>query len=336
MESYKEGVKAKLPALTLYLGLVVIFIVFAVICSMLKKYGPLFILAGLIVIMAIASPYFLTADNLETVAKQTAVIGVLTIGELLVIITGGIDLSVGSIVGFVGIFGGLILKAGMPLIAMGILCIAAGAAFGLVNGCLVSYGKVPPFIVTLGAMQIARGLALLINGGQPISSFPKGLGSLMASKVLGTVPVSVIYVFVFYAVIIFVMAYTKFGRHVYAAGGNICAARLSGINVNRTVLMVYVLSGIFAAIGGIMLLSRLTYADPNAGSGYEMNAIASAVIGGISLSGGKGKIGNTLVGAIILSTLTCGLQIMNVATYYQTIVTGIVIIAAVFEERTPE
>ena len=113
----------------------------------------------------------------------------------------------------------------------------------------------------------------------------------MASKVLGTVPVSVIYVFVFYAVIIFVMAYTKFGRHVYAAGGNICAARLSGINVNRTVLMVYVLSGIFAAIGGIMLLSRLTYADPNAGSGYEMNAIASAVIGGISLSGGKGKIG---------------------------------------------
>ncbi len=158
----------------------------------------------------------------------------------------------------------------------------------------------------------------------------------MASKVLGTVPVSVIYVFVFYAVIIFVMAYTKFGRHVYAAGGNICAARLSGINVNRTVLMVYVLSGIFAAIGGIMLLSRLTYADPNAGSGYEMNAIASAVIGGISLSGGKGKIGNTLVGAIILSTLTCGLQIMNVATYYQTIVTGIVIIAAVFADKKKE
>ena len=185
-------------------------------------------------------------------------------------------------------------------------------------------------------MQIARGLALLINGGQPISSFPKGLGSLMASKVLGTVPVTVIYVFVFYAVIIFVMAYTKFGRHVYSAGGNICAARLSGINVNRTVLMVYVLSGIFAAIGGIMLLSRLTYTDPNAGSGYEMNAIASAVIGGISLSGGKGKIGNTLVGAIILSTLTCGLQIMNVATYYQTIVTGIVIIAAVFADKKKE
>ena len=317
MESYKDGVKAKLPALTLYIGLVVIFIVFAVICSMMGK-------------------NFLTLNNMFNIITQASIISIIAIGASLVIVTGGIDLSVGSIVGFVGIFGGLILKAGMPLIAMGILCIAAGAAFGLVNGCLVSYGKVPPFIVTLGAMQIARGLALLINGGQPISSFPKGLGSLMASKVLGTVPVSVIYVFVFYAVIIFVMAYTKFGRHVYSAGGNICAARLSGINVNRTVLMVYVLSGIFAAIGGIMLLSRLTYADPNAGSGYEMNAIASAVIGGISLSGGKGKIGNTLVGAIILSTLSCGLQIMNVATYYQTIVTGIVIIAAVFADKKKE
>ena len=218
----------------------------------------------------------------------------------------------------------------------GDLCIAAGAAFGLVNGCLVSYGKVPPFIVTLGAMQIARGLALLINGGQPISSFPKGLGSLMASKVLGTVPVSVIYVFVFYAVIISSWHIQSSAGTSMPQGANICAARLSGINVNRTVLMVYVLSGIFAAIGGIMLLSRLTYADPNAGSGYEMNAIASAVIGGISLSGGKGKIGNTLVGAIILSTLTCGLQIMNVATYYQTIVTGIVIIAAVFADKKKE
>ena len=290
MESYKEGVKAKLPALTLYLGLIVIFIVFAVICSMMGK-------------------NFLTLNNMFNIITQASIISIIAIGASLVIVTGGIDLSVGSIVGFVGIFGGLILKAGMPLAAMGVLCIAAGAAFGLVNGCLVSYGKVPPFIVTLGAMQIARGLALLINGGQPISSFPKGLGSLMASK---------------------------FGRHVYSAGGNICAARLSGINVNRTVLMVYVLSGVFAAIGGIMLLSRLTYADPNAGSGYEMNAIASAVIGGISLSGGKGKIGNTLVGAIILSTLTCGLQIMNVATYYQTIVTGIVIIAAVFADKKKE
>ena len=163
MESYKEGVKAKLPALTLYLGLVVIFIVFAVICSMMGK-------------------NFLTLNNMFNIITQASIISIIAIGASLVIVTGGIDLSVGSIVGFVGIFGGLILKAGMPLIAMGILCIAAGAAFGLVNGCLVSYGKVPPFIVTLGAMQIARGLALLINGGQPISSFPKGLGSLMASK----------------------------------------------------------------------------------------------------------------------------------------------------------
>ena len=152
MESYKDGVKAKLPALTLYIGLVVIFIVFAVICSMMGK-------------------NFLTLNNMFNIITQASIISIIAIGASLVIVTGGIDLSVGSIVGFVGIFGGLILKAGMPLIAMGILCIAAGAAFGLVNGCLVSYGKVPPFIVTLGAMQIARGLALLINGGQPHIQF---------------------------------------------------------------------------------------------------------------------------------------------------------------------
>lgn len=312
-----ERTGINLSVLTLYLGLIVIFIVFSVICKAMGK-------------------NFLTLNNMFNIITQSSIISIIAIGASLVIITGGIDLSVGSIVGFVGILGGLVLKAGLPLPAAGLVCIGAGAAFGLLNGCLVSYGKVPPFIVTLGAMQVARGMALLINGGQPVSSFPKGLGSLMSAKLFGTVPVSVIYVFVFYAVIVFIMGYTKFGRHVYSVGGNMCAARLSGINVNRTELTVYVLSGVFAAVGGIMLLSRLTYADPNAGSGYEMNAIASAVIGGISLSGGKGKIGNTLVGAIILSTLTCGLQIMNVATYYQTIITGIVIVAAVFADKKKE
>jgi ribose transport system permease protein len=153
---------------------------------------------------------------------------------------------------------------------------------------------------------------------------------------IGGVPLSIVYVFVLYFIIIVVMGKTKFGRYIYAIGGNPSAAKLSGVRIKKVEISAYVLSGMFAAIGGIMLLSRLSYADPNAGSGYEMSAIASTVIGGISLSGGKGKIGNTLVGALILGSLTCGLQILNVPVYYQTIITGIVIIAAVFVDKSKE
>lgn len=315
-EKIKEK-KIDIAAVTLYLGLVAILIAFTVVCRLLGK-------------------DFLTLNNIFNIIAQASIISVIAIGASLVILTGGIDLSVGSIVGVVGILGGLMIKSGQSVAVACVVCVVAGAVFGLINGVLVSYGKVPAFIVTLGTMQIARGMALLINSGQPVSGFPKGLGDIMSTKILGSIPVSVIYVLIFYVCIVFVMSYTKFGRYVYSLGGNKKAARLSGIRVNRIELMVYLLSGIFAAIGGIMLLSRLTYADPNAGSGYEMNAIASAVIGGISLSGGKGKVGNTLVGAIILSTLTCGLQIMNVATYYQTIITGVVIIAAVFADKQKE
>lgn len=309
--------KLNLSLLTLYIGLCVILILFSVICNLMGK-------------------HFLTLNNIFNIITQASIIAIIAIGASLVIITGGIDLSVGSVVGFVGILGGLLIKAGLSILPTIFICIISGLVIGLVNGCLVSLGKVPPFITTLGTMQVARGLALLINGGQPISGFPETLGALMTSKLFGTIPISVVYVAVFYAVMAFMMSYTKIGRRIYAVGGNRDAARLTGIWANGVEWLVYGMSGVFAAVGGVMLLSRLTYADPNAGSGYEMNAIAAAVIGGISLSGGIGKLANTLVGAIILSTLTCGLQIMNVATYYQTIITGIVIVAAVFADKKKE
>ncbi len=306
-----------ISSITLYLGILVVFVVFQIVCNFCGK-------------------NFITLVNIFNIITQSSIISIIAIGASLVILTGGIDLSVGSIVGFVGIFGGLLIKAGTPIFLACLLCVLVGGIFGLVNGAFVSYGKVPSFIVTLGTMQIARGLALLINGGQPISSFPKGLGSLMCTKVFNTIPISVFYVIFFYLLMIFVMQKTIFGRHIYSIGGNIQAARLSGVRVYKTEMLVYVLSGVFAAIGGVMLLARLTYADPNAGAGYEMNAIAATVIGGISLSGGKGKIGNTLIGAILLSTLTSGLQILNVATYYQSIVIGMVIVGAVFADKQKE
>lgn len=316
----KDTVKSRkfnVNDLTLYIGVIVIIAIFTIVCRM-------------------AGRNFLTITNIQNIITQSAVIAVIAIGASLVILTGGIDLSVGSIVGFVGILSGLLInKGGVSIFAACICAVAAGVAFGLLNGVLISIGKVPAFITTLGTMQIARGLALLINSGKPISSFPAQLSSIMNSKLFG-IPLPIIYVLILYALIITVMGYTEFGRHLYSVGGNVNAAKLSGVRTRRIEIMAYVLSGIFAAIGGILLLSRLSYADPNAGSGYEMNAIASTVIGGISLSGGKGKIGNTLVGSLILGTLTCGLQILNVATYYHTIITGIVIIAAVYVDKSKD
>ena len=302
--------------LSLYIGAVAIIAVFTVACHLAGK-------------------EFLTIVNIQNIIKQSSVIAVTAIGASLVILTGGIDLSVGSVVAFVGIAGGMMLKGGASIPAVVGTALLIGAGFGFISGALVSYGKVPAFIATLGMMNVARGLALLINEGKPISGLSSDLKMLMNYKLAG-IPISIVYVFVLYLLIIVLMGSTRFGRHVYALGGNPSAAKLAGVNIRRVELICYILAGVLSAIGGVMLLSRLSYADPNAGTGYEMNAIASAVIGGISLSGGRGKMANTLVGALILGALTCGLQILNISTYWQTIITGAVIIAAVYADKSKE
>ena len=301
----------------IYIGMIGIFFVFTIICSAMGK-------------------NFLNINNVMNIVNQASINAILAIGASIVILTGGIDLSVGSVVGFVGIFLAMNIKDGMSIPVAIILCLLCGAVIGLFNGVLVSYGKVPAFITTLGSMQAVRGLAQIINEGQAVSGFPLEIGALMKTKFFGVVPIGVLYVIVFYAIMILVLAYTKFGRGIYALGGNSHAARLSGIKVKKLEVIVYTLCGVFAAFAGVMLLARLLYADPSAGNSYEMNAIAAAVIGGISMSGGKGKLANTVVGAIILATLTNGLQIMNVATYYQTVITGLVVIVAVFADKRKE
>lgn len=309
--------KINLSNWIIYIGMVGIFLVFAIVCSAMGK-------------------NFLNLNNIMNIINQASINAIIAIGASLVILTGGIDLSVGSVVGFVGIFLAMNLKAGMSIPLAILLCLICGVAIGLFNGILVSYGKVPAFITTLGSMQAVRGLAQIINGGQAVSGFPLEIGAVMKTRFFGVVPIGVLYVAVFYTVMVLILSYTKFGRRIYAIGGNAHAARLSGIKVKRIEVSVYVLSGAFAAFAGVMLLSRLLYADPSAGNSYEMDAIAAAVIGGISMSGGKGRLANTVVGAIILATLTNGLQIMNVATYYQTVITGLVIIIAVFADKQKE
>ena len=309
--------KINLSNWMIYIGMVGIFLVFAIVCSAMGK-------------------NFLNLNNIMNIINQASINAIIAIGASLVILTGGIDLSVGSVVGFVGIFLAMNLKAGMSIPLAILLCLICGVAIGLFNGILVSYGKVPAFITTLGSMQAVRGLAQIINGGQAVSGFPLEIGAVMKTRFFGVVPIGVLYLAVFYTVMVLILSYTKFGRRIYAIGGNAHAARLSGIKVKRIEVSVYVLSGAFAAFAGVMLLSRLLYADPSAGNSYEMDAIAAAVIGGISMSGGKGRLANTVVGAIILATLTNGLQIMNVATYYQTVITGLVIIIAVFADKQKE
>lgn len=314
--SDKPKSKIAVKSLTLYLGVVVIFLAFTVIC-------------------AINGKNFLTLGNIQNIITQSAVISVVAIGASLVILTGGIDLSIGSIVGFVGIFGGILIKKGFPLVLVILFALLCGALIGAVTGYLVSYGKVPAFIVTLGSMQILRGITKLLTKGRPVAGFPDTLSRITALKIFG-IPIMVFYVFIFYALIIFITSKTAFGRRIYAVGGNAMAAKLSGVKVNLVEILTYVIAGVTSAIGGILLLSRLSYADPNAGAGYEMDAIAAVVIGGIALSGGSGKVGNTLVGAIILGMLKCGLQVLNVDTYYQAIIVGIVIIVAVYIDKAKE
>ena len=206
----------------IYIGMICIFVVFTIICSALGK-------------------QFLTLNNVMNIINQASINAVVAIGASLVILTGGIDLSVGSVVGFVGIFLALRLQEGMPIPVAIILCLVLGAAVGLFNGILISYGKVPAFIVTLGSMQAVRGLAQIINGGQAVSGFPLEIGAVMKTKLFGVIPIGVLYVIVFYAVMILILSYTKFGRRIYALGGNEHAARLSGIKVKRLEVAVYVL-----------------------------------------------------------------------------------------------
>ena len=312
----KRWKKINTQSFSLYLGAIIIFVVFTVLSKFLGK-------------------DFCTLGNMKNIINQSAVIAVIAIGQSIVILTGGIDLSVGSVVGFTGIFGGLMINSGVPIPLAIIVVLVTGVVMGIINGSLVSYGKVPAFIVTLGSMQIIRGLTMVLNSGRPVSGFPKSLKMVVNAKILG-IPVSIIYVFILYAIMITVMKKTRIGRWIYSIGGNANAAKLAGVKTNKIEMIAYAIGGFFAAIGGVFLLSRLSYADPNAGAGYELDAIAAVVIGGIALSGGKGSIGNTLVGALILGMLKCGLQILNVPVYYQTIIIGVTIIAAVFLDKAKE
>jgi len=299
----------------------------------LSDYG---IYLGFLIIFAIfsvVSSSFFTVSNVSNIIIQSSIIAIIAIGQTVVILTEGIDLSVGSIAAFISIaLGIMMVDLGISVPLALFLSILMGAIIGLINGFVISYGKVPAFITTLGMMSIARGGALAINGGRPVSMLPRSFGVISSASVFG-IPIFIIYVAVFYTLMYFLLTKHKLGRYIYAIGDNSEASRLSGIKVKAVKTSAYIFSGLFAAMGGIMLTARLNYASPTSGSGFELDAIAAVVIGGTALSGGQGSILGTLVGALILGTLRNGLSILNVPGFYQQIIIGVVIIVAVFFDK---
>ncbi len=293
-----------------------------------REAGGLAGLAFLGLTLALSTPHFLTVSNLLNVAQQTAINAVIAAGMTYVIISGGIDLSVGSIVALSGVLLAKALKADWPTPLALAVGLAAGAGCGVVNGLLVTRGRLPPFIATLGMMSVARGAALRLADGRPISGFEAGFRSLATAEPLG-VPMPAWLMLGVYAAGQFVLQRTALGRYVYAIGGNEEAARLSGVNVRLHKTVVYAVSGLAAGFGAILLTARLNSAQPTAGGLYELDAIAAAVIGGASLLGGAGSLVGTLIGALIMGVLRNGLTLLNVSSYVQQIVIGAAIILAV-------
>lgn len=300
----------------------------SVIRRVLLDNGALSALVVLVVAMSLLSGDFLTTQNLLNVGVQAAVTAILAFGVTFVIVSAGIDLSVGSVAALSAtVLAWSATSAGVPVVLAVILAIVTGIACGFVNGALVSYGKLPPFIATLAMLSIARGLSLVISQGSPIA-FPdsvSGLGDTLG----GWLPVPVLVMIAMGLITALILGRTFIGRSMYAIGGNEEAARLSGLRVKRQKIVIYALSGLFAAVAGIVLASRLVSAQPQAAQGYELDAIAAVVIGGASLAGGVGKASGTLIGALILAVLRNGLNLLSVSAFWQQVVIGVVIALAV-------
>jgi len=294
-----------------------------------RKYGVIFGLAGIITFFAIESPnYFFTASNFILISKQSSINILLALGEMFVILTAGIDLSVGAIAGLVGaVAAGTIVATGNLFLGLA-AGIGIGIAFGLINGVIVAFAKVPAFIATLATMSAITGITLIYTQGEPIWNLPSSFDFIGQGN-LADIPFSIILMALAFVCAWIILDRMKYGRHVYAVGGNIKASRAAGIKISGVLISVYAISGLLSAIGGIVLASRLGTAEPTAGSGYELDAIAAVVLGGTSLFGGEGWVVGTIIGGYIIAVLNNGMTIMNISAYYQEVVKGLVILLAV-------
>ncbi|AKG73531.1 ABC transporter permease [Salinicoccus halodurans] len=302
--------------------------------NMIDRFLPIVGLTLLVVVITIMNQQFLSPDNLLNLLRQVSINGLIAFGMTFVILTGGIDLSVGSILAFSSAMTALIITSGIdPMFAMLLGCLV-GLLAGAINGLLVTAGGMAPFIATLATMTIYRGATLVVTEGNPIT----GLGDSLMFQLFGKgyffgIPVPAVTMIITFVILYIILNKTVFGRETYAIGGNETAAALSGIKVNRRKIMIYALSGLMSALAGIILASRLDSAQPTAGETYELDAIAAVVLGGTSLMGGKGRIVGTLIGVLIIGVLNNGLNLVGVSSFYQQIIKGLVIVVAVLIDR---
>ena len=302
------------------------------VVTTLLQVRELNVLTALLVVVALISfstPYFLTTDNLMGVFRSFSLIAIMSIGMVMVIITGGIDLSVGSVMGLSSLVTALGFQSSLPTLVCILGGLVTGLLFGLFNGVLITVVRLPPFIATLGSLSIGRGLMYIITHGVPLTPDTPDNFAEIGQGYVGLVPVPVVIMLVMTVVFSLLMRKTRFGRHVYATGGNEQAARLSGVKTARVKLLVYMLSGLIAAIAGVISFSRFLSAEPASGFGAELDVIAAAAIGGASLSGGVGSVEGAIIGAALAGIIANGVVLMNIDTYAQQAITGAVILIAV-------
>ncbi len=299
----------------------------------MQSLGSLLGLVLIVVILSVVNGDFLTVGNIFNVLRQISINALIAFGMTFVILTGGIDLSVGSILALSSAFTAGLMASGMNTwLAVGI-GLVGGLVMGAINGLLITKGKVAPFIATLATMTVFRGLTLVYTQGRPITGFKEDF-ALLGKGYFLQIPMPIIWMVIAFAVLYIILKHTTFGRRVYALGSNEEATWLSGINTSKVKILVYSISGLLAAISGIILTSRLNSAQPTAGGAFELDAIAAVVLGGTSLSGGRGWIVGTLIGAMIIGVLDNGLNLLNVSSFYQQVVKGIVILIAVLLDRS--
>jgi ribose/xylose/arabinose/galactoside ABC-type transport system permease subunit len=293
-----------------------------------SRYGILFAWIVLIVIFSVGQPQFLSIKNIFNILRQVAIVGVCSVGMTFVILTAGMDLSVGSIIGVSAVSGALMMSNGVPPAAAVLICLLIGMLSGLVNALFINGFGIAPIIMTLGMMTSLRGAAYIICGGYPVYGIPEKY-LFIGQGYVGIIPVPVIIMIIVFLIGYFILNKTAFGRSVYGLGGNMEASRLSGVNVKKNIFIIYMMAGALYALAGLILLARVNSGQPKAGDGYEMDVITACILGGISVSGGEGRIGGVIIGVLMMGTLTNGMILLNIPEFWQWVVKGGVLIFAV-------
>ncbi|MBA4420293.1 MAG: ribose ABC transporter permease [Anaerolinea sp.] len=293
----------------------------------LKRFGLLLVYALLGLGLSLLSDRFLTGANQINILRQATISGIVAIGMTLVILTAGIDLSVGSILALSAVVAADFLKQGVPVLLAILIALGIGALMGMFNGLMIARGKIPPFIATLGMLTVGRGLTLMYTQGKPFTGLPDTF-RFIGTASIGPVPMPIVIAAILFILVGVVLSRTRFGEYIYLIGDNPVAARLAGVNNNRVIVIVYMISGMCAALAGLILIARLDSAQPVIGAGYEFSAIAAVVVGGTSFSGGEGTLLGTLLGALLIETLSNGLNLLNVSQLWEQVIKGVVIALA--------